>query len=735
MNTFISLPFSVRFSVLFALLCAAGITFYSCSEVTQPEQTVQSVFTVQVQLRQQTDTTGISTRPLPDVRITLRRLSGQTSVAPVLTNGRGEAVLTDEVVVSGDDFIVEAYSAQYGTRSDTVHGVCGEARVQFTFRDITATELNCNTLANTSALFLFTDNTTGSEKLRQNDPNPLINWLPIIKNTGRDAMELSIPARVRGVFTITGVQIDGNAISLTDFPMRVVLGPGSVLALCASVATSETSKNQPNGRFEEDMVIGVQCPNSNASLLLTFRATVEEKTCECEQSVPSEPVVLRLNEPVEAGLTDTLFATVFTNTAACPVVLRIKSITPTAGRNDWHILSPTALRVSNGEVRLEQGQTLSIVAEFRPLVATTRSTPSELRMDMEVLPDGNAKPCSLVLRLLGESCDEICPSLRLNGRDYPFGTKPDPRDSLYTRNDKRIFISDEEPNEVDDRYEFVVAANDTLVCRLQDVSLRMEALPGDQFSLKYFALSSRQVSLNPNAQVAGSFTLTFTAPTKQELDDILRQRNPGGVPRTTDSMFTVRIIMSVPGCPPLELLADAIVTTLPDFTPPIKLHAYRQKTPRQPKPEYEYYVLGEASVRSRRNDTPPPPNGPETGDLWVDVPNPDGPLPQQPFIKNEANIEWAYWQTIADESFFNNILQIVQQVEAGVKANTFTFNNGDITAAAPGNLRVGSVYIFRFSATRYAVMVVREINDGTEPNLNNQSAIHFRALSPVLINN
>lgn len=735
MNTLAFFPFSVRCVAFFALLYAVSTAFYSCSEVTQPEQTVKAVFTVQVQLRQQTGTTGMSTRPLPDVRVAVRRLSSHTGVAPVFTNARGEAVLTDDVVVSGDDFIVEAYSAHYGTRVDTVHGVCGEARIHFTFRDITVTELNCNTLANASALFLFTDNTTGSEKLRQNDPNPVNNCLPIVKNTGRDAIELSIPAQAIGVFTITGIQVDGNTIPLTAFPMRVVLAPGSVLALCASVATSEVSKDQPNGRFEENVLIGVQCPNKAVSLSLTLQATVEEKTCECEQAIPSEPLLLRLNEPVEVGLADTLSATVFTNTTTCPVTLRIKGITPTAGRSDWNIISPTALRIRNGEMRLEQGQTLFLVAEFRPLVATTRSTPSELRVEVDVLPDGNAKPCSLVLKLLGEACGELCPSLRLHGRDYSFGTKPNPRDSLYTRNDKRVFISDEKPNTVNDRYEFVVAANDSLVCSLSDASLSMEAVPGDQFSLKYFALGSQRVSLHPNAEIAGSFTLSFTAPTKQELDDILRQRNPGGIPRTADSMFTVRIIMTVPGCPPLEMFADAIVTTLPDFTPPIKLHAYRQTTPRQPKPEYEYYVFGESSVRSRRNDTPPPPNGPETGDLWVDVPSPNGTLPQQPFIKNEARLEWAYWQTIADESFFNNILQIVQQVEAGVKANAFTFNNGDITAAAPGNLQVGSVYIFRFSATRYAVMVVREINNGTEPNLNNQSAIHFRALSPVLINN
>lgn len=735
MNTFFTFSLSARFVVLLVALCAAGGVLYSCSEVTQPEQTVQARFTVQVQLREQTDTSGISTRPLPDVRISLRRLAEQTAIPPVFTNVRGEAVLTDEVMVSGDDFIVEAYSPQYGTRIDTVHGVCGEALVHFTFRDIQVTELNCNTLANAAALFVFTDNTTGSDKLRQNDPNPVSNCIPIAKNTGRDAIEVSIPASAMGVFTLTGVQIDGRTIPLTATPMRVVLPPGSVLALCASVNTSKNSSSQPNRRFEETMRLGMQCPNANASLTLALQATVEEETCDCDKAVPSAPLVFRLNESVEVGLADTLLATVFTNTAACPVTLRIKSITPTAGRSDWRILSPTELRTATGELRLEKGQTLVLAAEFRPLRATTRSTPSELRVDMDVLPEGSAQQCSLTLQLVGEACSETCPSLRVNGADYPFGTKPGPRDSLYIRNDKRVFISDEKPNKVSDRYEFVVASNDSLICRINDVSLRMEALPGDQFSLKYFALGAQKVSLDANADIAGAFTLTFTAPTKQELDNILLQRNPGGTPRTTDSMFTVRITMTVPGCEPLELLADAIVTTLPDFTPPIKLHAYRQTTPRQPKPEYEYYVFGESSVRSRRNDSSPPANGPETGDLWVDVPNPSGPLPQQPFIKNEAKLEWAYWQTIADESFFNNILQIVQQVEAGVKANTFTFNNGDITAAAPGNLRVGSVYVFRFSATRYAVVVIREINDGTETNLNNQSAIHFRVLSPVLINN
>lgn len=731
-NSVSSVP--ARLLLLLFCVCTGIAVFNSCSEVTQPEETVRSTFTVQTELRREAGG-QVSTEPLSGVRVTLKRLTDLSTAGPGLTDNRGQAVLVDEVPVAGEDFIVEAFSPDYGTRMDTIHGVCGEANVRFTFRDITAVELNCNTPNATPALFLFTDNITGSEKLIHNAPNPVRNCLPVARNTGRDPLELTIPTGPLGVFIITGIQIDGQMMPVSGNPMRVTLGPGSVLGLCCDVNTSTVSKGQPNERFEESLRIGVRCPNSSFELPLTFNATVVEETCDCQQTVPTSDLTFRLADPVRAGTSDTLTAAILTNTAPCPITVRVKTVSPTPGRNDWRILSPDVLQNAGGEVRLEKGQTLSLIAAFSPQTATTVSEPSQLELELDVIPEGNPTPCTFTVSLSGECCDEVCPSLRLNGRDYPFGTNPAPRDSLYIRTDRRVFISDEEPSFVRESYDFVLSSGNMLVCELNDVTLRMESVNGDIFAAQYYSISNTRVSLNPTGTVAGSFDVIFTAPTKQELDNILRQRNPGGPPATVDSMFTMRIVMDVAGCPQQTMLVDAIVTTLPDFTPPIKLHAYRQTTPRQPKPEYEYYVFGESFVRSLRNDNNPPANGPETGDLWVDVPNPNGPLPQQPFIKNESGLAWAYWQNITDESFFNNILQIVQQVETGVKNNSFTFNTGDIRPAPPGNLAVGSVYIFRFSATRYAVMVIREINDGTENNLNNQSAIHFRALSPVLISN
>jgi hypothetical protein len=724
-----------RAFVLLLCVCTVFI-FNSCSEVTQPEDTVRATFTVQTELRREAGGGRINTEPLPNVRVTLQRLSGLPTTGSGMTDSRGQTVLTDEVTVSGDDFLVEAFSPEYGTRIDTVHGVCGPANVRFTFRDITAIDINCNTPNTTAALFLFTDNVTGSEKLIRNTPNPVRNCLPVARNTGRDVLELSIPTGTIGIFTITAIQIDGQMMPVSGNPMRVLLGPNSILGLCCDVRTSTVSQGQPNDRFEANFRIGVQCPSGSFELPVNLRATIEEKTCDCATMLQASDLSFKLAEPIRAGTTDTVTATLLTNTAPCAITVRVKSITPTTGRNnDWRILSPSILQNTGGEIRLEQGQTLSLTAMYSPLVATTVSTPSELAIELEIIPDGNPTPCTLTVSLSGESCDEACPTLQLNGRNYPFGTNPPPRDSLYIRTDKRVFISDEEPSFVRESYDFILTSSDSLICELNDVMLRMEPVNNDVFSSQYYSISNTRVSLRTTGVIAGSFDVTFTAPTKQQLDNILRQRNPGGAPKTADSMFTMRVVMEVAGCPRQDMFVDAIVTTLPDFTPPIKLHAYRQTTSRQPKPEYEYYVFGESFVRSLRNDNNPPANGPGTGDLWVDVPNPNGPLPQQPFIKNESGLSWAYWQTITDESFFNNILQIVQQVENGVKNNTFTFNTGDIRSTAPGNLAVGSVYVFRFSPTRYAVMVIREINNGTENNLNNQSAIHFRALSPVLISN
>ncbi len=732
MNAF--LRFTARTAVILAVLCISLVVFNSCSEVTQPEETVQSKFTVLTELRQTAPGGSTTVIPLQNVRVTVRRIDGIAAPDPKLTDTRGEAVLLDEASVAGDDFIVEAFSPDYGMRTDTLHGVCGEARVRFVFREADVADLNCTTLKNSSVDLVFADVNTGSEKLVQNAPNPVQNCLPVARNSGRNNVEVEIPTAVLGVFKVTAVQIDGQTFPVTGNPMRVVLPPGSVLGLCFDVNTSSTSQGRLNNRFAETLRLKLACAGGNsADISLNLQATVVEQSCDCSLFTPGTRQELRLSEPVEVGQEERLSGTVLTNSGPCPVTVRLKTLTPTTGRNDWVIESPAALRTANGEVRIEQGQSLTIEAVFRPALATTVSTPSDLTLELEIIPEGDPNTCSLTVVLSGECCTETCPSLRFNNKDYPFGTVPAPRDSLYIREDKRVFISDVEPSIVTESYEFILSSTDTLICRTNDVVLRVEPLPGDQFSMKYFDISSTRVALRTNSRIAGSFDMTFTAPTKDELRQIILARNPGGLPKTADSMLTVKVIMEVSGCPTQELLIDAIVTALPDFTPPIKMHAYRQTTPKQPKPEYEYYVFGESGVRSLRNDNAPPPNGPGTGDLWVDVPNPNGPLPQQPFIKNQSNVQWAFWQRITDESFFNNILQIVTQVQTGVNNGTFTFNSGDITAAPPGNLAVGNVYVFRFDATHYGVMVVREINDGTENNLNNQSAIHFRMLYPIIL--
>lgn len=728
------LSFPIRLGILLTSLCIVLVCTYSCSETVQPEEPAYAIFVVKAQMQQQPTDTTTSTTPLRNVLITIKRLSGSTSALPERTNIDGMAILVNPAIPTGEDFLVEAYSELYGTRLDTVRGACDTVHLNFTFTDVTTTELNCNTITNTPIQFIFTDNATASEILQQNAPNPVTNCLPIAKNTGSEPMEFLIPTGTFSVFTITGIQVDGKNVQTTGNPTRVVLNPGSILTVCSSVNTSTTSNNRPNGRFEETIPIAVQCPGKSSSLSLNLRATVTAKECRCDQIAHVSPLILRIGTPVKVGSADTLSATALTNTASCVMTIRTKSITSSTGRNEWHILSPTELTAAGGELRLEPGQKLAIIAEFRPLQATLRSAPSDLRIDLDILPEGVSIPCPFRLSLSGESCNDICPSLRLNGVDYAFGSNPVPRDTLYIREDKRVFISDIDLSTVAETYNFVLASNASLVCGVNNVTIRMEALQGDPFSLQYFSLDDQEIAIRQSSQIAGSFTLTFTAPTKPELTNILRQRNPSGSPKTADSMFTVRIIMTISGCPPLELLVDAIVTTLPDFTPPIKLHAYRQVTPKQSRPEYEYYIFGENSVRSLRHENPPPPNDPGIGDIWVEVPDPNGNLPQYPYIKNESNLGWTYWKTIPNESFFNNILQIVTNVEDSVNAGAFTFPPGDIPRDRQDSLRVGEVYVFQFSQTRYAVLVIREINIGTEDNLNNQSAIHYRVLYPVLIN-
>lgn len=723
----------LRLGLLPALLCVVLVLTYSCSESVQPEEPAYAIFVVKTQIQQPTDT-ATSTVPLQNVRITIRRLSGSTAALPERTDIQGMAVLINPVIPTGEDFLVEAYSELYGIRLDTIRGACDTVHLHFTFTNVTTTELNCNTLANTPIPFTFTDNATASEILQQNAPNPVTNCLPIAKNTGSEPMEFLIPTGTFNVFTISGIQVDGKNLQITGNPTRVVLNPGSTLTVCSSVNTSATSDNRPNGRFEETIPITVQCSGKNSSLSLNLRATVTTKECRCDQIGLASPLILRTGTSVKVGFADTLSATALTNTASCAMTLRARNITSSTGRNEWRILSPTELTATSGELRLEPGQKLVIVAEFRPLQATLRSAPSDLRVDFDILLEGVSIPCPFRLSLSGEACDDICPSLRLNRVDYPFGSNPVPRDTLYIREDKRVFISDIDLSTVAETYNFVLSSKDSLVCGVNNIALRMEALQGDPFSLQYFTLENQEITIRPSSQIAGSFTLTFTAPTKPELTNILRQRNPSGPPKTADSMFTVRIIMTVSGCPPLELLVDAIVTTLPDFTPPIKLHAYRQVTPKQSRPEYEYYIFGENSVRSLRHENPPPPDGPGIGDIWVEVPDPNGNLPQYPYIKNESNLGWTYWKKIQNETFFNNILQIVTDVEKDFNTGTLTFTRGDIPTDRQDSLKVGEVYIFQFSLTRYAVLVVREINVGTEDNLNNQSAIHYRVLYPVLIN-
>lgn len=736
------LRLNIRYACLTALSCAIILFTNSCSEVTDPEETVPVHFTVRTDLLSDSASGLTSVTPLRNVQIRIKHRREQQESEVGFTDIQGQAVVTAIASVSGSDFIIEAFSPGHGMISQILPTICNDTNVRFVFREADVTDLNCNTLANSSADFIFTNVLSASQELLQNTPNPVQNCLTVARNNGRDNIEVEIPTTPLGVFTIGAVQINAQTVPVTANPMRVTLPPGSTLGLCLNVNTATTSKGRPNNRFEELLLLKLACPSNTATMSISLQATVVEKTCNCTLFTPGTSQEFRVSEePVELGQEGRISKTIFTNTSSCPVVVRVKNIDSTLGRNDWRIQSPSALQNAGGEIRLEEGQPLIINALFHPLSATTKSVPSNLTLELEIVPEGDPTACNLTVILSGECCRETCPSLRINNRNQPSGTTA--RDSLYIRNDKRVFISVPntpstitEQSVVSEEYDVILSPNDTLACRTQDAELRVEALPGDQFSLKYFRVNNTRISLIPGNSPAGSFKVTFTAPTKDELKQILLARTPSDPPTTADSMFTVKIIIKVSGCPDQEFLVDAIVTTLPDFTPPIKMHAYRQTTTKQPRPEYEFYVFGNSAVSSLRNENSPPPNDPGQGDLWVEVPNPNGTPPQQPFFKIESNMSWARWQQqspIPDETLFNNILHVVTLLEQDINAG-MVFQNRD--AVDTINPEVGGIYIFQTNTTNtnvYGVLVVREINDGTEANLNEQSAIHFRVLYPVVL--
>ncbi len=245
------LRLKIRHACLAVLSCAVILFINSCSEVTDPEETVTVHFTVRTDLLR--DSSDGSTRiiPLQNVQIRVKHRRGQQEAEAGFTNAQGQAVLTALASVSGSDFIIEAFSPGHGMISQILPAICNDTNVRFVFREADIIDLNCNTLASSSVDFIAANVISASEKLLQNAPNPVQNCLTVARNNGRDNIEVEIPTTPIGVFTITDVQINAQTTPVTANPMRVTLPPGATLGLCINVNTALTSQSRPNNRFEE----------------------------------------------------------------------------------------------------------------------------------------------------------------------------------------------------------------------------------------------------------------------------------------------------------------------------------------------------------------------------------------------------------------------------------------------------------------------------------------------------
>ncbi|MFH1051275.1 MAG: hypothetical protein V1779_10160 [bacterium] len=688
----------------FVLYIATLSLFHGCMETVQPEDT--DLRTLRTSVFKMYDPATGELVPVrgADVTIFEEKDGKQVEIKTIQTNENGLAIFDLDIPVIGKLYSVKAtYNSESQVKSSLL--ICKDTIVNFIFYDDLIT-IDCGNL-NRNDTLVFYDN-EGSERLKKNTPLNINKYERCVTYTVGNAnsgpIEFQLPT-VPAPYEITGIYIADKPVNVNT--KTVSVAPGEAITICYSVSTANA------GIFQNTLPINVRCADRTTGVLnLVLQSEVVEPSCDCEDVKDNAEIIVE--ERVQVGETFTFEnMEVFVNNTACTVVISQAGANLSDG---WTITSPTF------PVTLAKGEVLSITGKFTP----GHSGTSNGELNLTINPQGTSYNCPFDLFFEGEGCSPVCPFIGLEGR-LPleqFGTRSPYADNISNRTDDRVFISVPGLNSIASKLYYF--ENPDSSCG--EVTISVEIIPADNYARTYFSVTPSRLTLLPGE--TGQVEVMFTAPTLQELTDILQARKGSGPYTAADSSFSVRLKLVSNNCQQLIDLT-AMVTAFPDISPIINLRAYDQRTTLKPNPENEVYYFGYGSrtiIKSPDGSNGPYP--PSLGNIWIDVTDnqPSANPPQEPILKLVDNaIEIKLWQRNYPELKFSDVPTLVTEFAQDPMYNV-GYGPGPITGIA-----VEDVYAIKFDDMTFALMFIRRVDNGTENTSSKQSGIEFRAIYPIYI--
>ncbi|MFC2131318.1 hypothetical protein ACFLSQ_07775 [Bacteroidota bacterium] len=690
------------FTLIIAAITSFSI-FQGCMETVQPEDVNNRTLKAAVYRMVDEDSGELIPVRGAEIIVFDENEGNLTELKTVSTNENGIAVFELPVPLIGKLFSV---MATYNDESQiyTTVLICSDTLINFIFSDELVT-IDCGDLNIIDTLVFY--DFEGSRRLKKNTPAGINKYERCksitVRNSNPGPIEADIP-KVNPPFELEGIYIDNNPVRLTG--RKILIPPGSTLTICYSVNTGTA------GIFNQTLPITLRCEDNSTGIFnLELQAEVVEPSCGCDDVKTSETILME--ERVKVGETYIFSGIdVFVNNTACTVeILRVGADLA----DGWVITSPSF------PVKLAKGEVLSISGEFKP----THSGISTGELNLLVKPQGTSNECPFDIYLEGEGCYNSCPFIGLESRLIleEFGTNSPYNDNISNRSDNKVFIS--AGGLISSAVKTYYIKNPDSACG--ETAITIDVSPEDNYADLYFSVMPSRLNLLPGE--TGQIDVVFTAPTLQELQQILLSRGPE--PYTAeDSSFAIRLRIRGNNCEQL-IDVNAQVTAFPDISPIINLRAYEQETIEKPVPENEVYLFGYASrsiLKSADGSNGPYP--PDLGDIWIDVNDNDQSAipPQEPILKMvNTSIEVKKWKSNYPESKFSDVPALVTEF-AGDPSYNIGYGPGPITGIA-----VNDVYSFKFDEMTYALIFIRRVDDGTEYTSSKQSGIEFRAVYPIYI--
>ena len=730
--------------VLFALL-AAGCK----DEVVPAKGSKERVLTIDA--REVDPITGAKAGPAAFAEIVVYEVGagGDKEIARFQTNDQGAYSFRSIWPASGTNIrVLGIYKNERQYADPPVFLFCNDMTVRLSF--IGAPPVCCPN--DTVVTYLFQDERQRTD-LIQNLPDKVAEYT--LTRTlfffhcadPSQTLTVDIPA-APAPFRIKEVRVNDRVVTGTP----IVLHDNEALTVLFGVSTANV------GVFDKVLDFTVTC-SDGASSVHHFRvdlaATVVEFTCTCPKD--SSTIIEPDASSIEVNTVRTYSGLSVTSLPLECRAFTIQSIVSQDAERSWDIVSP----LPGASIEPTAGLVLS--ARARPIRAGAIVDTFHILYKL-----ANGTVCGARVVLQGLACRTMCPLLTKPVQQELSAAKP------VTINWGIVPFS---PNSscsstpaVTRTQELTLLIPDTSCCPTPaPVSITVTDPDPRKVNSRFLTVTGgSNLLLSRNS--AQSLTVTFTAPTVSQFEELFKTGQRVRLGTVADSEFTIQIRISNSTCRDCQQLITvrALVGTFIRISNVITLYAYGQNTPKLPDPPVRKVCQIDCCgpndpdvghlINLLDQTTKIFPNPPDEGDFFVEVAQNDYtkvPPPQDPMlfrVPGSTFEKLVLYKTNYLERNFADVKTIINELQATLLANNAYFTqpslpwNLPVLAGTSVRPKPGEVYIMftqgSWTSTSTgdiipcdaALIYIRKIFLGNEPNsFNDQSGIEYEVIYPVIL--